>query len=59
MSLRREEEASLVNLYIPCTFLGCPRYFCSNGSLTKHLRSFHPDWTLEDEEGLSLDSEHL
>jgi len=59
MLLRQQEEARLVDSCIPCLFLGCPRYFRTNGGLTKHQRSFHLNWDPKDEEGQSLDSEHL
>ena len=54
-----QQEAILIDSCIPCLFPGCLRYFCTNGGLTKHQRSLHPNWDPEDEEGLSLDSEHL
>ena len=55
----QEEEADFINAYIPCAFPGCLRYFRTNGGLTKHQRVIHPNWTLQEEEGQSLDSEHL
>jgi len=51
----KEDEARLMDLYIPCTFPGCLKAFQTNGGLTRHLRSIHPNWVPVDEEG-QLDS---